>query len=227
MLLEARGLRKTFKRAGITAVDGVSFSLRRGTTLGVVGESGCGKSTLAKLVLFLMEPDEGEVFFEGKKVGFGSADALKNFRKKVQIIFQEPFLSLDPRLRVDEILREPFAIQGVTDKIFLKKKVGELLRRVNLGGDLGRRFPHQLSGGECQRIAIARALSTDPELLVCDEPVSSLDSLTRAQVLNLLLELQRDRGISLLFISHDLRAVRHMSDEVLVMKEGRVSRRSP
>ena len=200
MLLEVKNLKKSFKNGRVKAVDGVSFSLEKGRTLGILGESGCGKSTLAKLVVGLLKPDEGEIIFRGKTV---------------QIIFQQPFLSLDPRMRVKEILEEPFNISGGRMAF---KPVARLLEDVGLDLQLAHRFPHELSGGECQRIAIARALSLDPELLVCDEAVSSLDVISQIQILNLLLKLQVEKGMSILFISHDPKVVRHMSDEILVMK---------
>ena len=200
MLLEVKNLKKSFKKGRVKAVDGVSFSLEKGRTLGILGESGCGKSTLAKLVVGLLKPDAGEIIFMGKSA---------------QIIFQQPFLSLDPRMRVSAILEEPFRIRGRGSGF---KPVAVLLQSVGLDPGLAHRFPHQLSGGECQRIAIARALSLDPELLICDEAVSSLDVISQIQILNLLLRLQQEKGMAYLFISHDPKVVRHMSDEILVMK---------
>jgi ABC-type glutathione transport system ATPase component len=222
VLLTVSNLKKFFPRTGVTAVDNVSFSLSKGKTLGIVGESGCGKSTLAKLVLFLLRADGGDIRFEGQSVAVFSPEAMSRFREKTQIIFQEPVLSLDPRFSVRDVLEEPFLIRKMSDRDFLNQKVAQLLRSVDLPLDFVRRRPRELSGGECQRVAIARALSLEPELLVCDEPVASLDTLTRVQVLNLLLKIQKERGTAILFISHDLRAVRHMSDEVLQMKEGRI-----
>ena len=200
MLLEVKNLKKSFKNGRVKAVDGVSFTLEKGRTLGILGESGCGKSTLAKLVVGLLKPDAGEIIFKGKAA---------------QIIFQQPFLSLDPRMRVKEILEEAFIVSG--DRMTLKP-VARLLEDVGLDLKLAHRFPHELSGGECQRIAIARALSLDPELVVCDEAVSSLDVISQIQILNLLLKIQQEKGTSYLFISHDPKVVRHMSDEILVMK---------
>ncbi|MBI4352782.1 MAG: ABC transporter ATP-binding protein [Candidatus Omnitrophica bacterium] len=226
-LLRVNGLTKRFKESGVLAVRDVSFSLERGRTLGVVGESGCGKSTLAKLVLRLLPCDGGEIFFEGRRVeGLGERE-LKVFRRKVQIIFQEPFLSLDPRMRVDAVLKEPFWIQGMREGRSLEKKVKELLGQAGLPPSYRSKYPRELSGGECQRAAIARALALDPELLVCDEPVSSLDALVRVQILNLLLTLQKERKVSYLFITHDLRVARHISDDILVMKDGEVCEHGP
>jgi len=221
MFLEAKNLKKTFKHAKVNAVADVSFSLKKGETLGVVGESGSGKTTLAKLILRLLPLDAGEIYFEGHAIGRLKENELKSFRKRVQVVFQEPTQALDPRMRVSDILKESFWIQGQRDKNFLEGKVAELLRAVELPLTFASRYPHQLSGGECQRIAIARAISTDPELIVCDEPVSSLDVLVQIQILNLLLKLQKEKGVSYIFISHDLKVVRHMSDELLTLKDGR------
>ncbi|MBI3252897.1 MAG: ABC transporter ATP-binding protein [Candidatus Omnitrophica bacterium] len=223
-ILEANHLRKTFKKHGVKAVDDVTLAIPKGRTLGLVGESGCGKSTLAKLLLGLLPADGGEVFFGGQKIAALKGAGLKNFRKNAQIIFQHPHASLDPRLRVREILAEPFWIHGRPDASFLKQKVAELLERVGLPPHFSERLPRELSGGECQRVAIARAVSLDPALVICDEPVSSLDALVQAGILNLLLRLQREKGIACLFISHDLRVVRHMSDEILRMKCGKIGR---
>lgn len=227
MLLEARNLKKYFKNGRVKAVDGVSFSIRAGQTVGIVGESGCGKSTLAKLATRLLRPDEGALFLEGRSVDSSEGKGLRDFRRKVQIIFQNPLSSLDPRMRVETILKEPFWIQSRTPQGLLDRKVDALLEVVELNLKLRRRFPHQLSGGESQRVAIARALALEPQLLVCDEAVSSLDAIARAQVLNLLLKLQKETDVAYLFISHDLRLVRHMSDEVLVMKDGSICESGP
>ncbi len=220
MFLEAKNLRKSFGDGRVRAVDGVSFSLGKGRTLGVMGESGSGKSTLAKLVLRLLPLDSGEIFFEGQRIDSLKEKGLKYFRKKVQVVFQDPYLSLDPRMTVREILAEPFLINGQRGRNSLNKKVSGLLTSVELPEAFVSRLPHELSGGECQRVAIARAISTDPELIICDEAVSALDLLVQAQILNLLLKLQNETGMSYIFISHDLRVVRHMSDEILVMKDG-------
>jgi ABC-type glutathione transport system ATPase component len=225
MFLEALHLKKSFCRGAVRAVRDVSFALDRGKTLGVVGESGSGKSTIAKIILRLLAPDAGEILFEGARVDQMKKAALKDFRKKVQVVFQDPGLSLDPRMKVADILKESYRIRGIRQKRLLDQKVEALLAQVELPEYFSARFPHELSGGECQRVAIARAISTDPELVVCDEPVSSLDVLVRAQILNLFLKLQKDRGVSYLFISHDLGVIRHLSDEILVMKGGEVCER--
>ncbi len=222
-MLEAASLVKRFGR--LTAVDGVSFSVKPGRTLGVAGESGSGKSTLAKLVLRLMRSDAGRVAFEGKDVFSMKRGELLRFRQKCQIVFQDPALSLDPRMRVRDVLKEPFLIHG--EKGDLDSRITALLKSVELDRRFLERFPSELSGGECQRVAIARALATDPEILVCDEAVSALDALVRVQVLDLLLRLQKERGVGYLFISHDLKVVRHMSDDVLILKDGRICEEGP
>lgn len=212
MLIEAKNLRKMFKKPRVHAVNGISFALEKGKTLGILGESGCGKSTLAKLLLGLLRPDEGSIHFSGKQM---------------QIIFQHPTLSMNPRWRVRDILTEYYHLQGIRDAARLNEKAGELLESVELPNSLKTRYPHELSGGECQRVAIARALSPDPELLVCDEPVSALDAVSQAQILALLLKLQKERKISYIFISHDTRVVRKMSHEVLVMQDGKACEYGP
>ena len=207
MLLRAMNLKKSFKET-IHAVRDVTFEVGRGEAMGVVGESGSGKSTLAKIVMGLIKPDEGKVIFDG------------HLRKKAQIVFQNPFSSFDPRLTMGSSLAEPYFVGGTRDPQKVRDLVEKSLMSVDLPPTVAGRFPNELSGGECQRAAIARALSRDPELLVCDEPVSSLDLLAQARILNLLLRLRKERNISLLFISHDLRVVRHLCDRVMVMKEG-------
>ena len=217
-------LTKSFKKGGVRAVYGASFSIQEAKTMGIIGASGSGKSTLLKLVMRLLSADSGEIYFEGKRIDLLSERQLKDFRKKTQIIFQDPYLSLDPRMKVNDILKEPFLISGEKRENGVREKILSLLDSVKLDARFLPRYPHELSGGECQRVAIARALSLGPRLLLCDEAVSSLDVVTKIQVLNLLLTLQKERGISLLFVSHDERAVRHMSDEVWSMKDGVLSR---
>ena len=222
MLLSVRNVHKSYRgHAGkMQALNNVSFELDRGQALGLVGESGSGKSTLARIVMQLTQPDAGQVLFDDKKISGFWHSHLKDFRRKAQIIFQNPFSSLDPRWTVGASLAEAFHIDGMHSAKKVRAAVHELLKGVSLPVEFDRRFPHELSGGECQRVAIARALSRKPELLVCDEPVSSLDLLAQARILNLLLELQKKRGVSLLFISHDLRVIRHLCERVLVLKEG-------
>ena len=217
MLLEVSHLKKSYKNGRVRAVDGVSLRLEKNETLGLVGASGSGKSTLAKLILGVLPTDEGEISFSAR-----GGPASGGHGASMGAIFQDPLLSLDPKMTVKDILEEPFRIQGRRDKHFLEQKVKEMLLAVELPEKFIFRHPHELSGGECQRVAIARAIGTEPELIICDEPVSSLDTLTRAQILNLLLKLQKQKGVSYLFISHDLRVVRHMSDRVLVMQDGKV-----
>ncbi len=224
MLLEVKNLAKSFKKGGVKALEEASFSLVSGRTLGIIGASGSGKSTLLKIILRLVPADSGEIYFEEKRIDNLSEKKLRDFRKKTQIIFQDPYLSLDPRMKVAQLLREPFMISGEDKKTqSVDEKIRALLDAVGLAERFLARFPHELSGGECQRVAIARSISLGPRLLLCDEAVSSLDAVTKIQILNLLLTLQKERAISLLFVSHDERAVRHMSDEVRVMKDGILS----
>ena len=218
MILQARQLAKRYRKGQVRALEGVSFDLAKGRTLGILGESGSGKSTLAKVVLGLVRPDAGEVLFNGAAESQGTRSA--GFRRAVRAVFQDPYASLDPRMTLQDILREPFLIRGDRPGPELDGSVERLLGLVELPARLAGKTPRQLSGGECQRAAIARAVSTEPEVIVCDEPVSSLDVLVQVQILNLLLKLQREKGLSYLFVSHDLRVVRHMSDEVIVMKDG-------
>ncbi len=224
MLLSVKNIQKSFKgKSGkVQAVNDVSFDLERGQSLGLVGESGSGKSTLARIVMQLAKPDGGLVLFEDKKITGFWHSRLKDFRRKAQIVFQNPFSSLDPRRTVGASLAEAYHIDGIHNAKKVRTAVHGLLSSVNLSVDLDKRFPHELSGGECQRIAIARALSREPQLLVCDEPVSSLDLLAQAKILNLLLKLQKERSLALLFISHDLRVVRHLCEDIIVMKDGAI-----
>ncbi len=223
MLLEIKNLSKQFKKGQVQAVRDASFALPAGKTLGIIGASGSGKSTLLKLTLRLLPCDSGEIYFDQKRIDRLPERELKDFRRRTQMIFQDPYQSLDPRMKISGILAEPFLIAGEKRKSFITEKIKNLLSSVNLSEKFLLRYPHELSGGECQRVAIARAVSLEPALLLCDEAVSSLDVVTKIQILNLLLSLQKERGISLLFVSHDERAVRHMSDEVRVMKEGILS----
>ncbi len=229
-ILAAKNLSKAFipRTAGedsekrVTAVSDVSVHVCEGKTLGIVGESGSGKTTLARMLAALVRPDAGEVRFEGRDVKRLSRREMGVFRKSVQMIFQDPLGSLNPRMRVGEIVKEPYRIHPELRGRDLDEEIDELLRSVGLSGELKDRFPSELSGGERQRVSIARALAVRPRLLVCDEAVSSLDVLVQAQILNLLLGLQRERGLAYIFISHDLRIVRHMSDDIAVMERGRV-----
>ena len=232
-LLRVEGLAKHFpmtlgvvrqKLIGhVKAVDGVSFTLDRGETVGLVGESGCGKSTVTKVLLALTSPTAGQVFFEGRDVfGMGKRE-LRELRRKIQIIFQDPYTSLNPRMTVGDIVGEPWEIHPeVLPKSGRNTAVKDLLARVGLNPDFTNRYPHQFSGGQRQRIGIARALALQPEIIICDEPVSALDVSVQAQVVNLLEELQADFGLSYIFIAHDLSVVRHISDRVAVMYLGSI-----
>jgi peptide/nickel transport system ATP-binding protein/oligopeptide transport system ATP-binding protein len=224
-LLEATGLVKTFGN-GVKAVDGVDLRVERGETLGVVGESGCGKSTTAKLVLRLATPDAGSIRFEGEDLLELRSRRLRRLRARLQVVPQNPQTSLNPRLTIRQSIQFNLRAHG-GDRTTMAAAMPRLLERVGLAGAYAERFPHELSGGQLQRVAIARALATEPSLVVCDEAVSALDKSIQAQVLNLLVELQRDTGIAFLFISHDLAVVEHVSDRVAVMYLGRVVEEAP
>jgi peptide/nickel transport system ATP-binding protein/oligopeptide transport system ATP-binding protein len=234
-LLEAREIRKYFPvRTGIgdgsrllKAVDGVSFGVGRNSVFAVVGESGCGKSTLAKIMVKLLEPTSGSLFFRGRDISNLSNHELTGFRKAAQIIFQDPFASLNPRMRIADILSEPYKIHRLAGRAETRKKIAELLGRVGLNEDALFKYPHEFSGGQRQRICIARALSVSPELIVADEPLSALDVSIQAQTLNLLQEIRRDMELSIILISHDLRVVRYLSDEVAIMYLGRFVEKGP
>ncbi|MCC7427399.1 MAG: ATP-binding cassette domain-containing protein [Alphaproteobacteria bacterium] len=223
-LLELRGLARHFAVRGGTlrALDGVDLALNPGETLGIVGESGCGKTTLAKTVIGLQAPTAGEVLLEGQPIAALKGGPLKAVRRRMQMVFQDPFGSLNPRATVGRILREPFIVHGLGTRAEQWRWAEELVEKVGLPSDSLRRHPHEFSGGQRQRIGIARALALRPALIVCDEPVSALDVSVQAQVLNLLLDLQQAEGISYLFISHDLGVVEYIADRVAVMYLGRV-----
>jgi oligopeptide/dipeptide ABC transporter ATP-binding protein len=230
-LLEVHGLVKHFvtKRSLlgapieiVRAVDGVSFDVRAGETLAIVGESGCGKSTVGRLVLRLIEPTKGTVAFEGRDVASLAAAALDRFRAAAQLVFQDPYGSLNPRMTIGTTLAEPLMLHTRLNAGDRKARVGELLSIVGLRAEHAQRYPHEFSGGQRQRIAIARALAVEPKLIVCDEPVSALDVSIRAQVLNLLKDLQQRLGLAYIFISHDLGVVKHVANRVAVMYLGRI-----
>jgi len=230
-LFEARGLTKHFPVGGgilgrgkdvVRAVDDIAFAIEPGRTLGVVGESGCGKTTTAKLVLRLEKPTAGQILFEGQDVAGLEGDDLQRYRKSVQAVFQDPFASLNPRMRVDSIIAEPLITHERLDGAAVAARVAGLLDVVGLAARSKDLFPHEFSGGQRQRIAIARALALSPRLVVLDEPVSALDVSIRAQILNLLRDLQKELGLAYLFIAHDLAAVAHMSHVIAVMYLGRI-----
>jgi ABC-type glutathione transport system ATPase component len=221
VLVEARGLVKEYS-SGARAVDDVSFPIRRGETLGLVGESGSGKSTLARMLLRLTEPTAGEVRYRGKDLLLMGSREMRAMRRRMQIVFQDPYAALNPRMRVREILAEPFAIHRERPEEGLKSRLEEMLRTVGLERSALDRFPHEFSGGQRQRINIARALALRPEFLVLDEPVSALDVSVGAQVINLLRELQRAYELTYLFISHSMPLVRYLCDRVAVMQQGRL-----
>ncbi|MGB7925298.1 MAG: dipeptide ABC transporter ATP-binding protein [Pyrinomonadaceae bacterium] len=225
-LVRVRALVKHFPVEGsddvVRAVDGVTFGIMQGETLGLVGESGCGKSTVGRCVLRLIEPTTGEVVFEGRDVISMKGEELRRLRREMQIIFQDPYASLNPRLSVGEIVGEPLKIHGLGKGEERRARVAELLRKVGLDPDYMKRYPHEFSGGQRQRIGIARALALNPKLIVADEPVSALDVSVQAQVVNLLQDLQAEFGLTYLFISHGLAVVEHISTRVAVMYLGRI-----
>ncbi|MGD0917794.1 MAG: oligopeptide/dipeptide ABC transporter ATP-binding protein [Thermodesulfobacteriota bacterium] len=229
-LLEVRDLRKYFYKEGffssdkrpIRAVDGISFSIRKGETLGLVGESGCGKTTAGKSILRLIEPTSGQIHFEGQDVLRLRREALRGLRRHMQFIFQDPYESLNPRMKVGEIVGEALEVHGIARGKENALKVSELLEKVGLHPQDAQRYPHEFSGGQRQRIGIARAISLNPELIVADEPVSALDVSIQAQILNLLMDLRDQLGLTYIFISHDLRVVKHISERIAVMYMGKI-----
>ena len=235
-LVEVRSVKKYFpirkgvlarEVARVHAVDDITVSVAEGETLGLVGESGCGKSTLGRCIVRLLEPTDGEIVFEGRSIGHLGARALRPLRRQMQMIFQDPYASLNPRKRVGTIISDPMRIHGIGDRKDRKQKVEELLETVGLSPEHYNRFPHEFSGGQRQRIGVARALALRPKLVVADEPVSALDVSIQAEVLNLLQDLQRELGLSLMFISHDLSVVELVADRVMVLYLGRVMETAP
>jgi oligopeptide transport system ATP-binding protein len=233
LIVEVEGLKVAFPVYGglmggrevgsVKAVDGISFDVRRGETLGVVGESGCGKSTTGLAVLRMLDLTEGRVIFDGTDITTLDRAEMRPLRRKMQMVFQDPFGALNPRMRVNDIVGEPLLAHGLTEnRGDYRAKVADLLDIVGLSKAMGERYPHEFSGGQRQRIGIARALAVRPSLVVCDEPVSALDVSIQAQIINLLEQLQRELGLTYLFISHDLSVVRHISDRVMVMYLGKI-----
>jgi oligopeptide/dipeptide ABC transporter ATP-binding protein len=235
ILVEAKGLTKHFQSKGffsknnkaIRAVDGISFRIPKGETLGLVGESGCGKSTTGKLLLRLLEPTAGRSFFKGRDIYKLKKKELQKLRREMQVIFQDPFSSLNMRMNVEKIISEPLEIHKIGGKIERKKKVAELMELVGLSPEDAGRFPHEFSGGQRQRIGIARALALNPLFIVADEPVSSLDVSMRAQILNLMKDLREKLGLTCLFIGHDLSTVKFLCDSVAVMYLGKIVEMGP
>jgi len=229
-ILEVRGLKKYFSthRGDLHAVDDVSFDIREGETLGIVGESGCGKTTTGRAILRLVEPTAGTVRFDGRDVTAASAQEMRRLRERMQIIFQDPYASLNPRMTVSRIIGEPLIIhRRVADKKELERRVRALMEEVELSDRLYGAYPHELDGGRRQRIGIARALALEPKFLVCDEPVSALDVSVQAQILNLMQDLQDRLGLTYMFVTHDMSVVKHISDEIAVMYLGQIVERAP
>ena len=231
VLIETQDLQKYFKtpRGWLHAVDGINLKIDEGQTLGVVGESGCGKSTLGRAVLRLQDPTGGKIFYEGQDLMAMNKKEVRSMCTKMQMIFQDPYSSLNPRMSVWQLIAEPMLINHMYkgDKEGLNKKIEELMDTVGLAKRLTHAYPHELDGGRRQRIGVARALSVDPKFIVCDEPVSALDVSIQAQILNLLMDLQRDRGLTYMFITHDLSVVKHISNEIMVMYMGKCVERAP
>lgn len=228
-LLEVRGLHKGYDTPSgrLVAVADASFTIRRGETYALAGESGCGKSTLGRMIVGLSKPDRGSIKLDGTELTTLSARQMRPFRRRIQMIFQDPFSSLNPRSTVQRILEEPLIVHDMGGRAERRKKVAEMMDRVGLRPDAADRYPHEFSGGQRQRIGIARALMVRPELIICDEPVSALDVSVRAQILNLLADLQTEFGLAYLFISHDLSVIRHIADRVTVMYLGHLVETAP
>lgn len=225
-MLDVTALKKTyvtgtFRKHRINAIDGVSLHLEKGETLGIVGESGCGKSTLGRCILRLAEPTEGKIVFDGVEITSLDKESMRNIRSRMQMLFQDPDSSLNPRKTIGQSIAEPLQIMGI-EKSLIEKKVAELVRHVGLIPEHINRYPHQLSGGQNQRSVLARALALEPALIVADEPTASLDVSVQAQILNLLKELKKEYGLTMIFISHDLELMKHMSDRIAVMYMGKI-----
>lgn len=228
-LLEVKNLVKYFPTPGgmLHAVDHVNFSIGKGETLGVVGESGCGKSTLGRVILRLLEADEGEIFFEGENIREYNKKELKHLRTQMQIVFQDPYSSINPRKKISDIIAEPMIVNHIIPKDQINKRVKELMELSGLAERYFDAYPHELDGGRRQRVGIARALGLNPKFIVCDEPVSALDVSIQAQILNLLMDLQRDLKLTYMFITHDLSVVKHISTDVAVLYLGQCVEKAP
>ena len=228
-LVEVKKLKKYFDtpRGMLHAVDDVSFGIEKGTTLGVVGESGCGKSTLGRTLIHLYESTDGSIFFDGEDITHLNSAKLKNLREDMQFIFQDPYSSLNPRMSVEEIVQEPLIVSHRYSKEELYKEADELMDMVGIDRRLRKAYPHELDGGRRQRVGIGRALALKPKFVICDEPVSALDVSIQAQVLNLLQDLQKQQGLTYMFVTHNLSVVRHISDNICVMYLGQVVEQSP
>ncbi|MCD8010437.1 MAG: ATP-binding cassette domain-containing protein [Lachnospiraceae bacterium] len=229
VILEVKNLKKYFKTPGgqLHAVDDVSFTVEKGKTLGVVGESGCGKSTLGRTILHLLDSTGGQIIFDGEDITNVDKKKLKELRERMQIIFQDPFSSLNPRMSVSQTIEEPLVLSGKFKKEDLYDEVGKIMETVGLAERLRNSYPHELDGGRRQRIGIARALALNPDFIVCDEPVSALDVSIQAQILNLMQDLQEEKQLTYIFITHDLSVVRHISDDICVMYMGQLVEKSP
>lgn len=230
-LVEVRDLKKYFRLPGgwlsgkkryVYAVDGVNLTIEQGEVFGLVGESGCGKTTMGRILLRLLQPTSGEVLFDGKNLGELKGEAMRHMRQQMQIVFQNPLSSLSPRMKIEQVVAEPLVTHKTVDKKQLRPRVIELLEQVGLGKQHLDRFPHELSGGQCQRVAVARAMALNPRLLVLDEPTSALDVSVQAQIINLLDDLRKSHGLTYVFISHDLNVVEHISDRIGVMYLGKL-----
>lgn len=228
-LLEVKNLKKYFKSRGgmLHAVDDISFTLEEGKTLGVVGESGCGKTTLGRTILHLTEPTDGQILFEGRDISKPSKKELLSIRENMQIIFQDPFSSLNPRMSVSQTIMEPLIIQGKIKRDEIMEETRRLMEVVGLAERFENAYPHELDGGRRQRIGVARALALNPKFIVCDEPVSALDVSIQAQIINLLLDLQETRKLSYMFVTHDLSVVKYISDDIMVMYLGQLVENAP
>ncbi len=219
-MLEVKDLVKAF--SGKTVIDGVDISVERGETLGLVGESGCGKTTLSRIVARLLPPDSGTILFKGENILQMSAARLKAFRRGLQIIFQDPYASMNPKMKVGQAMKEPFVIHGITGKKEVNERISKLLDDVSIPQDYLDRYPHEISGGECQRICIARSLCLFPEFIILDEPVSSLDFSIQDQIINMLMAIKARQKLTYLFITHDLELAKKICDRIAVMKDGKI-----